>query len=428
MARAHSAQDDFREVISSGELWRYFYEPEKQAAGIEGFAPNYMQNNLTALRFLMQADGPLSIDHIKQSHKICMTGISHGAYHEDAEVSATTSPGEFIPKDESAYFGVTFVSDDYKKYHAEQVAAGTPPIPATLSEAGFVQILTRMAQADNKLVYKLCVFSQSECDEDDIIEVDASEVGELEGLYGTLCEANDAAVAATRSGAAEVDECDIRFKTTGGEALEAAMEGVLAEYHDAIAQANTIDDPGERDDAVLLAIASFVQQSVLHHPFADGNGRLFQMVLPIKLCLENNIMPPLLNINPACYPGHTPEEMCDHMKAGIEAAKRIATASREGGDITAALPVPLPKEVVSCSAEVLMDIKKHEVGVAHGREDDKESVEAGRCRPWREAARDLPQADREPAKEGARRESKDLGGSQLGHQRGGAGGGSEVGM
>lgn len=67
----------------------------------------------------------------------------------------------------------------------------------------------------------------------------------------------------------------------------------------------------------LLAITTFIQSCHQKHPFLDGNGRVFTMLLLNFLLIQHGF-PPVILKNPGCFNGHSPKELVIKVVEGME--------------------------------------------------------------------------------------------------------------
>lgn len=352
MARAeNNAWDDFRQIIASGQLWRYFYEPERQLDGIdgEGFAANYLQNNIKALSYFLEQREPLSLEQLCEVHKLCLTGIDEGVYFDRRDdpmfqEKAASCPGVMMQRFDCAEFQFLLPTISHQQQLKKLRADGGNDCDATLSKRGYAQLMAserRRTGCSYRLEFSFSgkAFAAEAVSE----EFGGDTEAELNACFDELCDMyNDPE-------ANQVPK--MVLSAQGGEIMMQGLQLAIDAYYAEINAADKRIDADEKRQAILLAIATVARECALHHPFFDGNGRVFQMLLPIKLCLDNNITPPLMNINASLFAGHRPDEMLGHMQTGMMTAKKIAQLQRESKPIASALPCYLPADVVPASTE-----------------------------------------------------------------------------
>ncbi len=97
--------------------------------------------------------------------------------------------------------------------------------------------------------------------------------------------------------------CETAATTDQG--IELQFLKFLTDYTDNLASA--------RDDKEkLIAIATLCQRCARLHPFLDGNGRLFCMMLPYLLCLANGFPLPLFTEDPKRIVGYRVSTLVEH--------------------------------------------------------------------------------------------------------------------
>lgn len=240
-------------VLNTGEYWRYLIDARHQVRGRMGYAEeNYIASLLQAVKFIMPffAGRKLSVADIKQLHYVVMHTVTNTRYAREEDLETAV-----CRKEQDVGFTLT---------------------EHTASAAGFSALIDRL-QTENPCYFSLMILNFSRGTEELISQENISDI--------LLESSQDELILKLR-------DSYTNFRTTHFSqetpvSIEMLLGQLLQNYYDSIETATS-------DEKKLRIIAHFCQAAIQLHPFDDGNGRLFCMLIPQILCVQNNFPLPLL--------------------------------------------------------------------------------------------------------------------------------------
>ncbi|WP_392537012.1 hypothetical protein [Legionella sp. 227] len=245
--------------------------------GFEDNEPGYLLNVTNGLCFAiahMLSGQPFTLTFVKELHKICT---------KDVQKMLDQTPGEFRSRGASwqmelntdSLEGLIETIDYLKSVEAKMGTAGLD-----------ISIQTKDGVA----------FISSFCTEDTHSLADKiwSNLKEGAVIYYTAREEN---------------------KTDGNSFLDEVCSDHIQQLEEALENAITKQEK-------LTAVFTYLKHDVLHHPFQDGVGRTYSMVLLQYLLMRDNFLPVLL-LNSNVIPGYSVKELVDEYSRAEKEMERI---------------------------------------------------------------------------------------------------------
>ncbi|MDF1795541.1 MAG: Fic family protein [Coxiellaceae bacterium] len=248
-------------ILQSGEAWRYFIDGPDQKSGRlnyqEGGYLNALMHALVTLPSL--ADKRLAVDDLNALHARAMTKVTGTAYQSEDKAQHDV-PGRCRKQYSDIGFGLTTENS---------------------SMTGLIEFLQNMRDLD---------------DSRHILHVHQSPpLPPLDRITNiSLSNLPDDAlkmVAQTLYNGIENQTLHLALEAPlprSDEDIPQRLQAVLDQYYAAI-------ETEKSDDDKLVAIATCCRQAAQLHPYVDGNGRLFCMLLPYLLCMQNDFVMPMMD-------------------------------------------------------------------------------------------------------------------------------------
>lgn len=262
-------------LLASGEAWRYFIDGPDQARGRLGYAEsNYIKAMMTTWSWVVRhADKSVSWDSLVELHTLCMTGVEghHCTFDDEQKVVQRSMRTDF-----EMMFGLD-------RSNASDI--GMLQLLQTIRDDAAVGYVVTRELHGSQLIYDHKHFNGYS---------NKALAGEAKSL---------------------LDSNVCTFETRNAHAYEGRITAALKRYEEAIALADK-EPVKQRDQLKLRAIARVCQECARIHPFFDGNGRVFCMVLPYLLCLQQGMLIPLMrNVNH--FAAFTLDELVAEMRQGF---------------------------------------------------------------------------------------------------------------
>jgi ankyrin repeat protein len=288
---------DFNDYFKSGEFWRLVIDGPKQQSGRLGFnETNYTQALIRAARHARQlVDKKLALEDIFALHTCAVKGVHNTGYGARALTAFDHSHraiGEVkfsLAKHNSSKAGMTELLRDIRDQdcgYLVQASICTDTIeteehPFSLSQGEWLitkELLSRRSDEEIKYLAHKLISSSAE----------------------------------------------IFLKTQNRSSYRDDLAKALSNYHQKIAAANALVSDCDRKSEKLKAIAWFCREGARIHPFEDGNGRVFCMLLPYLLCLQQGFPIPLLR-DPNLIGNHALNEIVAEMQDGFLRTGQLLT-------------------------------------------------------------------------------------------------------
>lgn len=259
------------DILNTGEYWRYLIGARHQARGRIGYAEkNYIQALLNGVCLMSEWMGQrLTVHSIKELHATVMHLVSDTP-HSTGELSS------FECRACDVAFGLTV---------------------HTASEEGLRHFIHRLRGPNCSFLLLMTAVSTGT--EHYLTSENIDEKLMAEGEAGLVL---------------KLQELNSKFQTTHFEdndsvSIERILDNLLVIYYEKIGACVTSEEK-------LRAIVEFCQQAIQLHPFRDGNGRLFCMLIPQFLCLQNNF-PLSLMAEVNMFAAHTIEQIIEGVASGF---------------------------------------------------------------------------------------------------------------
>lgn len=245
--------------------------------GFEDNEPGYLLNVTNGLCFAidhMLSGKPFTLDFLKELHKTCT---------KDVAKMLDQTPGEF--RNRGASWQMELETDsleglietiDYLK--SVEAKMGTAGVDITIQTKDGVAFISSFCTEDtHSLADKIWS------------NLKAGAV-----IYYTAREEN---------------------KTDSNSFLDAVCSDHIQQLEEALENASTKQEK-------LTAVFTYLKHDVLHHPFQDGVGRTYSMVLLQYLLMRDNFLPVLL-LNSNVIPGYSVKELVDEYSRAEKEMERI---------------------------------------------------------------------------------------------------------
>ncbi|MDF1654017.1 MAG: Fic family protein [Coxiellaceae bacterium] len=267
-------------ILQSGETWRYFVDGPHQLSGRHSYTENgYLCALMNCFTRLADFAGKerLTVGDLGELHRLSVEGVSGTAYDADTAFGAYRCRA----MNSTMTFGL---------YSFNSSKAGYIDLINKIRDGSFGgQFLLR--PSPNEGFYSIgndFLHSKTDVEIDDIAEKLMTK------FHAVLLQMPPVKV-------------DIE--------LAVNLQLLLDRYYIEIESADT-------EVEKLTAIARFCQDAARLHPYRDGNGRVFCMLAPYLLCMQNGMMPPMMDdVN--VFGNYSIEEIVAAMKLGIKRSQSI---------------------------------------------------------------------------------------------------------
>lgn len=245
--------------------------------GFEDNEPGYLLNVTNGFCLMVEhllSEQPLTLDFIKELHKTCTQGVRK---------MLTQTPGEF--RANGASWQMDLKGDSLE---------------------GLIETINYLKSVEERM---------GTAGVDILIEKD----GGYERISSFLNE--DTFVLANRIWSCFNNGAVIYYNARENKQFDSSqfLHDVCTEHIRQLGQA--LDNAITKEDK-LAALFTYLKHTVLHHPFQDGVGRTYSMVLLQYLLMRENFLPVLI-LNSNAIPGHSVKELVDEYLRAEKEMERI---------------------------------------------------------------------------------------------------------
>jgi ankyrin repeat protein len=299
---------DFVDFIKCGEFWRLVIDGPKQRQGRIGFEEtHYTESLIQAAHFASKlVEKKIEVDDLFHLHTMALKDVAHTNYKETTTGSAGLNYGTRtemcfgLRSHNSSTAGMVELLKDIRDRHCGyciKVQLRSCWLASGLSEHYHsIKVTPHSIWTPTDILNHYHLGHQVIIDQEslqDFTDVNIQSLAKILTEYAA----------------------PILF-TRNHSSYKSDLAQAIATYHEKIASASTQETADEIRHAKLRAIAWLCREGARIHPFSDGNGRVFCMLLPYLLCLQQGFPIPLLR-DPNLIGNHALNEIVTEMQAGF---------------------------------------------------------------------------------------------------------------